>query len=90
MTQLPLIEILYAAMREELGVVVTTNDLPNLRAKLYALRSEHLDEFEQISLMPHRAAPTTHLLVIKRPRDAEDGTAETHAEPPQGGLPGDS
>lgn len=84
MTQLPLIEILYQALEAEFGVIVETNDVPNLRAKLYAVRAEHLDEFEHISLMPHRAAPTTHLLVIKRPRDAEDGTAETHAEPPPG------
>lgn len=84
MSQQPLIELLYAALREDLGVVVETSDLTNLRAKLYKLRSENLAEFECISLSPHRAAPTTHLLIIKRPPDAEDGTTETHPEPPQG------
>jgi hypothetical protein len=82
MSNTPLIELLYAALREDLGVVVETNDVNNLRAKLYKIRSENLAEFECISLSPHRAAPTTHLLIVRRPN--ENGAAEAHPEPPQG------
>jgi hypothetical protein len=42
-SKLPLLELLYAALNEEVGVVVATEDAEFLRQKLYALRREDPD-----------------------------------------------
>lgn len=67
-----LLEILYAALREEYGVVVETNDPALLRQQLYPLRNAHLDEFECLSFKIDPLFPDVLWVVKKEAQDATD------------------
>ena len=43
MSKLPLMELLYAALRSQIGVVIETDDAERLRQKLYPLRKDDPD-----------------------------------------------
>jgi len=43
MSKLPLLELLYAALRSKFGVVIETDDAERLRQKLYPLRKDDPD-----------------------------------------------
>ena len=61
------IELLYAAVHAEIGVVVETNDAERLRQKLYTLRKDNPD-FEQLAFVisPFNGAD---LWIIKQPKE---------------------
>lgn len=64
---LDLLERLYDALRTPLGVKVETEDTERLRAKLYALRREHMEEFGRLSFVLSPTAPKTELWILKKP-----------------------
>ena len=60
-----LLELLYAAYREPLGIVVTTNDPERLRQKLYAERKKDPD----LACLSFRISPTSpnnQLFIVKK------------------------
>jgi hypothetical protein len=60
-----LLEILYAAYRSDLGVIVNTTDPERLRQKLYAERKKDPD----LACLSFRISPTmpeSQLLIIKK------------------------
>ena len=57
--------ILYEALASPLGLVVSTNNPQNLRAKLYAARRADAD-LECLSIHLSPLAPTTHLFIVKK------------------------
>lgn len=79
MDQLDLLELLYAAVHNDLGVVVETNDAEFLRQKLYPLRGED-PSFAALSFL---ISPIngSDLWIIKKGTTSESGTDETHIEP---------
>lgn len=60
----PLIDLLYAALNSESGVVVETNSPERLRAKLYTERKKDPD-FECLSFSISRTKPESELLIVK-------------------------
>lgn len=64
---LPFLEILYAAVNSEHGVVIETNDAERLRQKLYPLRKENPD-FEPLAFI---ISPLNgiDLWIIKQPKE---------------------
>jgi hypothetical protein len=80
-SQPPLIELLYAALHSPLGVRVESNNPELLRAKLYPVMKED-EAFKALSLVLDRAAPSTHLLIVRKPNAEE--VSEAHPEPPAG------
>jgi len=70
MSQPPLIELLYEALAEEIGVIVETNSPDRLRQKLYAIRKED-KALKVISLVTVPNKPT-ELWLIKKPKEAEN------------------
>lgn len=65
MSNLPLIEHLYRAMNSEFGVVVQTNNVERLRAKLYAERKKDPD-LAALSINISRTSPETEIWIIKK------------------------
>lgn len=60
-----LLELLYAAYREPLGVVIKTSDPERLRQKLYAERKKDPD----LACLSFRISPTspeTELFIVKK------------------------
>ena len=60
--------LLYAAVNSQHGVRVTTNDVPNLRKKLYLERKKSAS-FEQLSFVPCPDNPTGELWIVQRPEE---------------------
>lgn len=65
-----LLELLYAAKREKLGLVVETNSVERLRQRLYRIKRTDT-ELASLSLVPHPLRPTSELMIVNR-----DGTTE--------------
>lgn len=61
-----MLEILYAALASPKGVVVKTNDVERLRAKLYAARREEHDE--ALNSLGFTPSPTSEdeLWIVKK------------------------
>lgn len=60
------LEYLYDALRSPRGIVLRTNDVERLRAKLYATRKETLDpDLEVLSFIPSPTDPSELWLVRK-------------------------
>ena len=70
-----MLELLYAALAEEYGIRVTTNNLPVLRQKLYALRKAH-DELSCLSLV-QSPFDANELWIIKARKEQESGSEST-------------
>lgn len=64
-----LLELLYAALGEQIGICVVTNSPEKLRQKLYAVRKENA-EFMGLSFLISPTAPQEHLWIVKRTPDA--------------------
>ena len=64
---LDLLERLYDALRTPLGVKVETEDTERLRAKLYALRRENMEEFGKLAFVLSPTSPKTELWILKKP-----------------------
>lgn len=58
-------EILYQAVASPIGVIVATNDVTRLRAKLYTLRRAD-PLFANIALVPSPTNPSSELWVVKK------------------------
>lgn len=66
-----MLEILYQALASARGIVVKTNDVERLRAKLYALRRETGDPaLKPIALVPSPTAPEEELWIVRKEPDA--------------------
>lgn len=66
-----LLELLYDALREEVGLVVTTNNVERLRAKLYELRRKD-DDLAVLSFIISPTNPDAELWIVKKePTNAE-------------------
>lgn len=74
----PLIEHLYEALQHPLGTIVVTDDPERLRQRLYKLRRED-EAFACLSFVIDREHPTSRLLIVRKPNDAEDEAPEAHA-----------
>ncbi len=59
------LELLYDALREEVGLVVTTNNVERLRARLYALRRKD-DDLAVLSFVISPINPNTELWILKK------------------------
>lgn len=64
-----MLELLYAALNSEYGVVVETNDPQRLRTKLYGLRKEDPD-LHCLSMTISPTSPANELWIMKRKVDA--------------------
>lgn len=64
-SELPLLELLYAASREEFGVVVATEDVGRLRQRLYKLQKTDPD-LNRLSLMESPTNPAGELWIVKK------------------------
>lgn len=62
------VDLLFAAINSQLGVRVTTNDVPNLRKRLYTERKKSAS-FESLSFVPCPDNPTGELWIIHRPEE---------------------
>lgn len=69
---LDLLERLYDALRTPLGVKIDTDDTERLRAKLYALRRENMEEFGVLSFILSPTSPKTQLWILKKPDGPND------------------
>ena len=58
-------ELLYEALGEPHGIIVETNDVATLRARLYAAKKQDPD-LECLSLVPSPTSPDTELWIVKR------------------------
>lgn len=68
------IELLYDALRSDLGIIVETNEPKILRAKMYAARKEADDpELDCLSLLESPTNPDQDLWILKRPTGETDG-----------------
>lgn len=62
-----LLELMYAALREPLGLKVATNDPDRLRKKLYQARARSNDPNLMIlTFSASRTRPNSELLIIRR------------------------
>lgn len=61
-----LTSLLYQALGSRFGIVLRTDNLPVLRARLYKARAETLDEdLSCLQFRPDPSAPDTRLWIIK-------------------------
>lgn len=60
-----LLEILYAALAEPVGLTVRTNSVEKLRQKLYVIRAEFAD-LQCLSFSPSPVEPETELWIVKK------------------------
>lgn len=60
-----MIELLYKALEEEIGVKVATDDVERLRQKLYRLRKEN-PTFEPLSFVTSPTNPNGEIWIVKR------------------------
>ena len=65
MPDLPLIEHLYRALTAQFGVVLRTENVERLRAKLYVLRKQDPD-LAVLSINISRTSPETELWIVKK------------------------
>jgi hypothetical protein len=66
--ELDLLEKLYDALREPLGIVVETEDPERLRQRLYALRKARIDDDPQLRVLSFLISPTnpgSELWIVK-------------------------
>lgn len=74
-------EILSQALESDIGLVISTNDFPALRMKLYQIKKRK-PEFSQLSFLNSPEKPDEDLWVIKRKlKDEESETTEGNSEP---------
>ena len=76
-----LIELLYSAINEPLGVVVSTNNAKHLRAKLYPLRKSDPD-LARLAFVVSPTAPDTELWIVNRPEKEIAENSDTEAYDP--------
>lgn len=61
------LELLYKALDSQFGIVVSTDDVERLRAKLYAeRRAVQNPAFEDLVFKPSHANPTTELWIARK------------------------
>lgn len=75
MRALDFLEILYDALRSEIGVVVETEDTEKLRAKLYAIRQSRIADdplLGDLSFVLDPTQPKTRLWVLRSKRRPTD------------------
>lgn len=65
------VELLYSALRSEVGIIVQTNDPERLRQRLYRVRKED-PELADLSFKLSPTAPASELWIIKKGRDAQE------------------
>lgn len=65
LSELPLLELLYAADRETFGVVVSTEDVGRLRQRLYKLQKTD-PALNKLSLMESPTNPLGELWIVKK------------------------
>ena len=84
MTNPTLIDLLYKALRAEVGIIVDSNDPPKLRQRLYVVRRESGDEdLNTLSFLISRTYPESQLLIVRK--DAgQDKVKKTHPIAPSG------
>lgn len=70
-----LLEYLYDALGEKIGLVILTDSPERLRAKLYAVRKEHAPAFEDLSFVISPTEPETQLWILKRHADPSEITS---------------
>ena len=66
MTQPELLELLFAAVKSDFGVVIETNNPRVLRQRLYPLRTEDLDTFGDLAFHLSPTDPQTQLWIVKK------------------------
>ena len=66
MSELPLLELLYAALHSPSGVIVATPDPEFLRQKLYPVRKKYIAEFDCISFVISPLG-NNDLWILRRP-----------------------
>lgn len=81
--RLTLLELLYTALREPIGLRVPTNDASRLRAKLYEVRKEQ-EAFRVLSFTLSPASPETELWITRN----EQAEVETPLPSPSSGNVG--
>lgn len=69
-----LLELLYDALRSEVGVVVRTNNVERLRAKLYPLRKQDPD-LAALSFVVSPVDPEGELWIVKKGK-SDEGRAD--------------
>lgn len=72
-----LTEFLYRALDAKIGIVVATDDVERLRAKLYAeRRSAENPAFDDLVFKPSNSNPTSELWIVKKNPTVEPSDAE--------------
>lgn len=66
MTTTSLLELLYDALHQPLGIVVETNSPERLRQKLYALRKAHEPVFDNLAFLISPTEPSTQVWIVKK------------------------
>lgn len=64
-----LLELLYDALHQPLGIVAETNSPERLRQKLYKLRKDHEPTFDNLAFIISPTEPNTHLWITKKRAD---------------------
>lgn len=75
------LDLLYSAIDSPIGVLVETNNVERLQARLYKVRRDHVESdprLANISLKPSPISPTTQLWIINK-NAPTDPTQEAHA-----------
>lgn len=68
---LNLLELLYDALRAEVGIIVQTSNVERLRQKLYALRKED-EDLAALSFIVSPTNPNAELWIVKRMPNAPE------------------
>lgn len=72
-----LLELMYAALREPLGLKVMTNDPDRLRQKLYQARNKSGDpQLLALTFSASRIKPDSELLIIRRKKIEEQDNGQ--------------
>lgn len=71
-TPTTLLEYMYDALMQPLGIVMETSSPERLRQKLYNLRKQHEPTFDNLSFVISPTAPDSQLWIIKKVPDASD------------------
>lgn len=75
--KLPVIELLYAALNSDLGVIVETSNPQLLRQKLYQVRGDD-PALLVLSIVASRTNPENHLWIVRGP-DGKREPTETYS-----------
>jgi len=84
MPKVPVLELLYEALRSELGIIVATSDPTALKQKLYAARREADDpQLDSLSFVTSRTNPDREIWIVRKPDDKSEPT-ETYSPSSEG------